>query len=144
MLVRVRVRVHMARRVQDISGERLGGVVVSQYGTGGYWKRRGQNTNGRSLMAATTCLYRMEVNNAVSHDGPSTCDYGSMIDWQEGKYQREWKRLRKESRRHICSARIELRHQRLASVSRVWNRSPTLIWRWTEDSPNILIGNSLS
>lgn len=94
----------MARRVQDISGERLGGVVVSQYGTGGYWKRRGQNTNGRSLMAATTCLYRMEVNNAVSHDGPSTCDYGSMIDWQEGKYQRVEEAEKGKSETHLFGA----------------------------------------
>jgi hypothetical protein len=42
--VLVLVRVHMARCVQDISGERLGGVVVSQYGTGGYWKRREEGT----------------------------------------------------------------------------------------------------
>jgi hypothetical protein len=58
-----------------------------------------------------TCLYRMEVN-AVSHDGPSTFNY-DRLDWQqEGKYSRVvWKRLRVVCRRHICSARIELRHQ---------------------------------
>jgi hypothetical protein len=45
----------------------------------------------------------MEVN-AVSHDGPSTCDYGSMIDWQEGKYQRVEEAEKGKSETHLFGA----------------------------------------
>jgi hypothetical protein len=70
----------------------------------------------KDLMAATLASTERKQVNAVSHDGPSN---STSLATQRGNIK-EWKRLREE-------VRIELRHRSLAGVSRVWNRSPTLI-----------------